>query len=80
MATSNLGARRLLYFWIVAAVVSAVGTEVLRGIVHKRRERRTGHGGSQDVGMWGLIVTLVCITGAIATIAAMLVDTDHELE
>jgi hypothetical protein len=56
--------------WGIAAIIFAVGwigsifvTGILRRIVHDRRERARGIGGTQDIAMWGTLVGLVCMIG-----------------
>jgi len=55
--------------WIVFAIcsfVSMIVTEIIRSIVHRRREKRYGLGGTQDIAMWGTLVTIVLQISAIA--------------
>ena len=53
-----------------AIVLSALGiavmfgTEIIRSIVHRRRERLQGIGGTQDIAMWGTFIGLACFVGA----------------
>lgn len=53
--------------WKVAAIVftaafvaGSVVTEITRSIVHPRRERQNGLGGTQDIAMWGTLISLAC--------------------
>lgn len=53
--------------WKVAAIVftaafmaGPVVIEVVRSVVHTRRERREGIGGTQDIAMWGTFISLGC--------------------
>jgi hypothetical protein len=46
------------------AILSPIVTEVVRSIVHRRRERRDGLGGTQDVALWGTAVGLAGFVGA----------------
>ncbi|NJR32799.1 MAG: hypothetical protein HC778_08355 [Chamaesiphon sp. CSU_1_12] len=45
-------------------VATMIGTEIVRGVVHRRRERLHGIGGTQDIAMWGTFLTLACFVGA----------------
>jgi hypothetical protein len=56
---------RLMYIFIFAFVAALIGTEVLRLIVHRRRELREGIGGTQDIFIWGTLIALVFCFGAI---------------
>ena len=47
-----------------AGVAVVIGTEILRSIIHRRRERRDGFGGTQDIAMWGTFISLACFLGA----------------
>ncbi|MHB9105607.1 MAG: hypothetical protein ACYDCO_01010 [Armatimonadota bacterium] len=38
---------------------------MLRGIINRRRERASGLGGTQDIAIKGLLITAVCIVGAL---------------
>ena len=42
-------------------VASRIAIEFLRGRIDARRVRETGIGGTQDIGLWGMLVTLVLI-------------------
>ena len=53
--------------WMLAAIVFSVAfvmcpipIEFLRSIVHARRERQRGLGGTQDIAMWGTFLMLGC--------------------
>ena len=50
----------------VAFVVAPVVIEILRSVIHARRERRNGLGGTQDIAMWGTFTALAC--GVLAAI------------
>ena len=52
------------YSFVALVILSPIVTEILRSIVHRRRERREGIGGTQDIAMWGTFVGLGCIVGA----------------
>ncbi len=41
-----------------------LGMEILRPIVHRRRERTQGIGGTQDIAMWGTFLALAFFIGA----------------
>ena len=43
----------------------AVALEVLRAIIHRRRERRNGLGGTQDIAMWGTLVMFLWIIASL---------------
>jgi hypothetical protein len=45
-------------------IAAIVGTEVLRSFVHRRRERTQGIGGTQDIAMWGLFLSIALFIGA----------------
>jgi hypothetical protein len=45
---------------VAAFCVILIGMEPVRSIVHARRERRDGLGGTQDIVIWGLLAALVC--------------------
>jgi hypothetical protein len=45
-------------------IAVVVGMEVLRPIVHRRRERTQGIGGTQDIAMWGTFLALALFIGA----------------
>jgi hypothetical protein len=38
---------------IAMGVATMIGTEIVRSVVHRRRERRDGLGGTQDIAIWG---------------------------
>ena len=53
--------------WLVAAILfttaflaAPVVIEVLRSVVHIRRERRYEFAGTQDIAMWGTFIMLGC--------------------
>jgi hypothetical protein len=47
-----------------SGVATLVGTEILRSLVHRHRERRDGLGGTQDIALVGQLVAGVCVLGA----------------
>ena len=51
---------------ILAALGMAaiIGTEVLRSVIHRKREQAQGIGGTQDIAMWGTFVGLALFVGA----------------
>jgi hypothetical protein len=49
---------------IAMGVATMIGTEIVRSVVHRRRERRNGFGGTQDIAMWGTFIGLACFVGA----------------
>jgi hypothetical protein len=48
----------------VLGIAVMFGTEILRSVVHRRREQRDGLGGTQDIAMWGTFIGLACFVGA----------------
>lgn len=50
--------RLLNYTLIALAIAVLIGTEFLRTLVHRRREYQTGIGGTQDVAMFGVVITV----------------------
>jgi hypothetical protein len=50
--------------FIAGTIVSPLVTEVLRAVIHRRRERRDGLGGTQDIAMWGTLAGFACLLGA----------------
>jgi len=60
--------------WKILAIIftagwlgSIIAMMILRPIVHRRRERKYGIGGTQDIAMWGTLVGLVCMIGAMVS-------------
>lgn len=51
-------------FFIIAAAVSMIATEILRSIIHRCRERQHGIGGTQDIAMIGTLIGVICVAGA----------------
>lgn len=49
---------------IAMGFAAMIGTEVVRSVVHRRRERRDGLGGTQDIAMWGTLIGWGCFIGA----------------
>ena len=45
-------------------VAAIIGMEILRSVVHRRRERTQGIGGTQDIAMWGTFLGLAFFIGA----------------
>lgn len=67
-------------FLTAAAVFTAltamalIGTEILRAIVHARRERAgMGMAGTQDIAMWGVLVAGGFAVGAVISLIALAV-------
>ena len=48
----------------VLGIAVMVGTEILRSVVHRRRERLQGIGGTQDIAMWGTFIGFALFIGA----------------
>ena len=57
-----------------AFVVGPVGIEILRSVVHARRERQRGIGGPQDIAMWGTFALIGCATLAAISWAVWLAE------
>lgn len=55
---------KLSIILIAMGVATMIGTEIVRSVVHRRRERRDGLCGTQDIAMWGTFIGLVCFFGA----------------
>jgi hypothetical protein len=49
---------------VVAAILELIAVEILRSVIHRRRERRDGIGGTQDIAMWGTLIGWLLIIGA----------------
>ena len=49
---------------VLIAVATTVGTEIARSIVHRRRERLRGIGGTQDIAIVGMLVSAMCYLAA----------------
>lgn len=56
--------RTLAFTLICLGILVMIGTEVLRSVIHRRREKLTGIGGTQDIAMWGTIISLVLFISA----------------
>lgn len=50
----------------IAFVASFIVTEVLRSIIHARRLRHTAPSGTQDIAMWGTLLSCALLLVAIA--------------
>ncbi len=50
---------------VIAAILELIAVEVLRSVIHRRRERRDGIGSTQDIAMWGMFVGWAIIIGAV---------------
>ena len=50
---------------VVAAILEQIAVEVLRSIIHRKRKRRDGMGGTQDIAMWGMFLGWALIVGAL---------------
>ena len=51
--------------FLAAGVATLIGTEVVRSLVHRRRERVHGIGGTQDIALWGTLIALGCYIATI---------------
>ena len=54
-------------FFALALIATLIGIEVVRSIVHARRERRTGIGGTQDIAMWGTMIGLALLVATVVS-------------
>jgi hypothetical protein len=55
---------RIAIAFTVSACAVLIGTEVLRSVVHRHRERVQGIGGTQDIAMWGTLIAGLLLLGA----------------
>lgn len=53
------------FLFTALTIAALVATEVARSLIHRRRERRDGLGGTQDVAMIGVGVAGLCAVAAI---------------
>lgn len=53
--------KALTYFFATVTILTPVAVSITRSIVHQRRERRNGIGGTQDIAMWGTLIALSSI-------------------
>jgi hypothetical protein len=49
---------------IVLGIATMIGTEIFRSVVHRRRERLDGLGGTQDIAIWGTLIGWACFIAA----------------
>ena len=47
------------FLFTACTIATLIATEVARSLIHRRRERRDGMGGTQDVAMIGVGVAVV---------------------
>ena len=67
--------RTITYCAIVLAFAVMIGTELLRSVVHKYREKKHGIGGTQDIAMYGTFLGWsLLIIGALAGILSFYRD------
>lgn len=67
--------RTITYSAIALAFGVVIGTELLRSIVHRKREKTHGIGGTQDIAMYGTVLAwTLLILGAIAGILSFFRD------
>jgi hypothetical protein len=52
------------FLFTACTIATLIATEVARSIIHRRRERRDGIGGTQDVAMIGVGVAGLCAIAA----------------
>ena len=57
------------FLFTACTIATLIATEVARSLIHRRRERRDGIGGTQDVAMIGVGVAGLCAAGAIGCLA-----------
>ena len=50
---------------VFAAIIVQVGAEFLGSIVHRRRERRDGIGGTQDIAMYSVGLSILLLFAAL---------------
>jgi len=50
---------------VFMAILEMIAVEVLRSIIHRRRERQEGLGGTQDIAMWGTLIGWLTIIAAL---------------
>lgn len=49
---------------VALGIAVKIGREILRSVVHRRRERYYGLGGTQDIAMWGAFIGAACFIAA----------------
>ena len=57
--------RTATLLFVGLTILAPIGTEVVRSVVHRRREAREGVGGTQDVAMWGTLIGLASFAAAV---------------
>jgi hypothetical protein len=57
------------FLFTACTIATLIATEVARSVIHRRRERRDGIGGTQDVAMIGVGVAGLCAAGALVCLA-----------
>jgi hypothetical protein len=50
--------------FLVGVVISFLVSEVSRSVIHRRRLRRDGLGGTNDVVMWSALAMFACLVAA----------------
>ena len=59
--------------FLAGVIVTFLITEVLRAVIHLRRKRRDGLGGTQDVAMWGALAMFgFLLAGVVTGLTALL--------
>ena len=48
---------------IACLFLSIVGTEILRSIMHNKREEKKAHASTLDIALYGTIIVYFCILG-----------------
>src|SRR5262249_60277886 len=52
-----------LFVFGAGLIVCPIITDLLRAVVHRRRERADGLGGTQDIALWGTMAGGLCLLG-----------------
>ncbi|MEW4528290.1 hypothetical protein [Maioricimonas sp. JC845] len=55
---------QILIVTTATVMVIMVVTEILRSIVDRRRRERDGIGGTQDIALWGTLLSWLCLITA----------------
>ncbi|MEW4490936.1 hypothetical protein AB1L42_22840 [Thalassoglobus sp. JC818] len=65
---------KLAAILVFTAVGAMMMTEVLRSIIHARRKSKDGLGGTQDIAMWGTIISIALLIAAAVSVIMSLLD------
>ena len=52
-------------FFITSLIITPVGIEISRSIIHKKREKENGWASTQDIAMYGMIIGSICVLGSL---------------